>query len=224
MIPTSYYLLLISLFLAFTSSLIHFRLHPLHLRIFAVLLGLDLLNELLASFGMSYLREWFHIKNNLAIYNLFVLIEFMVYAFYFFRVIKIKWFKRVIIGFMFLFPLLWIVSVFYIFGIYGWDSYIHVVGSAFTIIACGVYFYQLYIEEELVSLGRNTEFWIAAALMIFYTCNLPYTGMLNYLITNYLNVAENLSFVLRLLNVAMYSIIIYAFLCQQIKTTKFSST
>ena len=224
MIPFTYYFLLLSLLIAFICSLINFKLHPLHLKIFSILLGFDFINELLASFTMPYLRSWFNLKNNLAIYNSFVLIEFMAYAFYFFYIIQIKWFKTFIIVFIIMFPMFWIISTVYFFGIYGWDSYIHVAGSTFTIAACIVYFYQLYIEEDFASLRRNTEFWIATALFIFYLCNLPYMGMLNFLIVNYLSVAENLQVVLRLLNVVMYSIIIYAFLCRQTKIMKFLST
>ena len=219
-IPPSYYVLLISLFLAAVCSLIQFRQHAFHLKIIAALLVIDLFNELLATIGLPFLKHTFHVKNNMIVYNIFVLIQFMAYAFYFFKVIQLLWFKKICIVFLLLFPLLWIISVWYVFGIYNWNSYIHVAGSAFTIIACAVFFYQLYTGDELVSLSKNTEFWIAAALFIFYTCNLPYTGMLNYLINNALNVAEDLAYVLRLLNIVMYSIIIYAFVCRQINTTK----
>ena len=220
-IPPSYYVLLITLMLAAGCSLIQFRLHPAHLKIIAVLLVIDLLNELLATIWFSFLRNSFHVKNNMIVYNSFVLIQFIAYALYFSRVIVFKWFKKICIVFLLLFPLLWIFSVCFVFGIYSWNSYIHVAGSTFTIIGCCIFFYQLYTRDELVSLSRNTEFWIAAALFIFYTCNLPYTGMLNYLINNALNVAEDLAYVLRLLNIVMYTLITYAFLCRQIKTTKY---
>lgn len=219
-IPPSYYILLITLFFAAACSLIKFRLHAVHLKIIAVLLVLDLGNELLASFGYTFLKQNFGIKNNLVIYNSFVLFQFMAYAWYFCIVIRLKWFKKFCAAFMLLFPLLWIISVLYVFGIYNWNSYIHVAGSAFTIIACAIFFYQLYTQDELVSLPTHTEFWIAVALFIFYTCNLPYTGMLNYLINNALDVAETLAFVLRLLNIVMYCILIYAFVCRLIKTMK----
>lgn len=218
-IPISYYILLITLFFAAGCSLIKFRLHPIHLKIFSILLIIDLFNELLATKGLHFLMDTFHVKNNLIVYNTFVLIQFTAYAIYFFEVIQFKWFKKICIAFLLLFPVLWIVTVWYVFGIYNWNSYIHVAGSAFTIIACAVFFYQLYAGDELVSLSRNTEFWITAALFIFYTSNLPYTGMLNYLISNAFNVAESLGYVLRLLNIVMYSIIIYAFLCRQIDIT-----
>jgi hypothetical protein len=223
MIPVSYYFLIASLFIAFACSLINFRLHAVHLKIFSVLLGIDLLNELLASFGMSYLRAWYGLKSNLPIYNSFILVEFMMYAMFFFYIVEIKWFRKFIITFMMLFPLLWLISVFYIFGISGWNSYIQVAGSTFTILASIVFLYQLYTQEELVSLSRNTEFWISVSLLVFYICNLPYTGMLNYLIKNYEPLAVEFAHILTLLNIVMYSIIIYAFLCR-IKTTKSSLT
>lgn len=223
-IPFSYFVLIFSLLLAFLSSLTAFRQNPLHLKIFSMLLGIDLITELLASFGMPLLRERFNLKNNLAIYNSFVLIEFLAYAIYFYFLIRTKWFKVVIRFFLIMFPCLWLISVIYFFKIYEWNSYIHVAGSTFTIIACIVYFYQLYTQEELVSLSKNTDFWIATALLIFYLCNLPYTGMLNFLVVNYLSVAVNLAFVLRLFNIIMYSIISYAFLCRRIKITNFLST
>lgn len=209
-----------ALLLAFISSLIHFRLHPLHLKIFSILLGVDFVNEFVASNGVGLLHGILSITNNSPNYNTFVLVQFMTYAFYFFSIIKFEWFRKIAIGFMWVFPLIWIFSVIFVFGIINWNSYIHVTGSTFTIIACAVFFYQLYISDETASLSKNTEFWIASALFIFYSCNLPYTGTLNYLNHTYPLVAQQLSIVLVILNIVMYSIIIYAFLCRQIKTMK----
>jgi len=219
-IPASYYILLIMLFIAAGCSLIKFSQHPAHLKLFAILLVVDLINEVLATLTFPVLKDMFHLENNMIIYNSFVLLQFSAYAMYFFKVIQFRWFRQICIVFLISFPALWVYTILNVFGMYGWNSYIHVAGSAFTVSACAVFFYQLYSRESLVSLSTNTEFWIAAALFIFYACNLPYTGMLNYLIKNAMGAAIDLGILLRVLNIVMYSIIIYAFLCRKIKITK----
>ena len=204
------YLYIIFIGLAFISSLISFRLdYSIHLKIFSVLLGLTLVNELLAVYGLVLVN----LKTNLPIYNIFILIEFWVFGWFFYQIISNKKVKLFIKIFLILFPIFWIVAVFYLFGFNSWNSYVIITGSAFTIFLSAFYYYELFTSQKLLMLTRLTEFWIATGLIIFYSGNLPFTGMLNYLSINYRDLAIQLLTVLRILIIIMYSIFTYAFLC-----------
>jgi len=145
-----------------------------------------------------------------------MLLEFWAYGAYYRLIIQSAAMRKIIDVFLWTYPLFWAIVVFGIFGISRWNSYVSVVGSFFTILFSIAYYYQLFTQSELVRLDRSTEFWIATGLILFYTCNLPYTGMLNFLVKNYLRLATQFLYVLQILNILMYSLFIYAFLCRTI--------
>jgi hypothetical protein len=206
--------------LAFLSSLISFKLdYPIHIKIFSILLGITLINEILANFFLKSI----HLKSNNPIYNVFMLIEFWIYGLYYRYIIINKIIKIIITFFLFLFPAFWVITIFYLFnGLIYWNSYLIIVGFSATVIWSLLYCYQLFTSVQLVKFRKQSEFWIALGLIIFYTCNLPYLGMYNFLATNYSALAEQLKKVLQPTDCLMYSLFIYAYLCRTTNTMKSS--
>jgi hypothetical protein len=216
MVLFTVYIIILSI--SFLSSLISFKLHyPFHLKLFSILLGITLLVEYFASFGLHFLKT----KSNIPLYNAFMLVEFEVYAWYFLQIIRFPLIKKVIAAFLILFPLFWVTTVFFIFGIEHWNSYLVIAGSAFTVFLSGIFYYQLFTASELTKLTKSPEFWIATGLIVFYTCNLPFLGMFNFLTRNYETLAYKLEDVLQLLDAVMYSTFIYAFLCRMTNIARF---
>ena len=112
------------------------------------------------------------------------------------------------------------------FGISSWNSYVYIVESLFTVCLAAAFYYQLFTAPTLIRLTTSPEFWIATGLIIFYTCNLPYLGMLNFITKDYLSLAKSLLMLLQILNIIMYSLFTLAFLCTKtitISTTKSSA-
>jgi hypothetical protein len=217
MLNTLTYIYIVVLALAFISSLISFRLdfsYPL--KMFSVLLGLTIVVECI-----SVTMVKFH-HSNVPLYNVFMLLEFWAYGYYYRRMIDSARVRKMINVFLWLYPVFWAIVVFFIFGINTWNSYVIVAGSFFTILFSAIFYYQLFTHAELVRLDISPGFWIATGLIIFYTFNLPYMGTLNFLAKNYLSLAIKLLYVLKILNIIMYSIFIYAFLCR-INTKRSSS-
>jgi hypothetical protein len=210
-----YYIGLAVIAIAFLSSLVSFGLdYASHLKLFSFILGCTVLNEL----GAFVIPKYFH-GSNVPWYNILMGIEFWLYAFYFGKILHRRWIQQVIKSFLFGFPIFWLIVVFWVFGIKSWNSYVAIAGSLFTVFLAVMFCYQLFTQRELVRLTVSSEFWIAVGLFIFYSCNLPYIGMLNYLVKNYLILAQKLLIVLQILNIAMYSTFTYAFLCR-IRTAK----
>ena len=205
--------------IAFLSSLNSFRLDfPLHLKIFSLLLGCDLLVELSANF---FLHLW-HFRSNVPLYNAAMLLEFLTYAYFFRTVLTNPLLKRLIDIYMILLPIFWVIVVFYVFGIRHWNSYFSIVGSFFTVCMAAAFYYQLFTAPTLIRLSISPEFWIATALIIFFACNLPYLGTLNYITQKYPALARSFLQLLQILNIIMYSLITLAFLCR-IRIMKLSS-
>ena len=217
MILTTIYIVMIAV--AFIASLVEGRRAtlPAHLKIFSGLLGLTLAVECFAAYGVKA----FHLHTNVPAYNIFMLVEFWVYGWYYRMIIRTPWMKKIIDWFLWLFPVFWIVVVFFVFGLQKWNSYLVIGGSLFTICFSFAFYYQLFTNPEDINLKTSPEFWIATGMIIFYTCNLPYIGMLNFLVKNYLPLAKTFLAVLKILNILMYSLFTYAYLCRTI--TKRSS-
>ena len=209
--------------IAFLSSLNAFRLDfPLHLKVFSVLLGLDFLVE----FSATVVVNLFHIRTNVPLYNCFMLVETMTYAWFFRTILTSRLLKGFIGGYLILFPIFWVIIVFFVFGISSWNSYVYIVESLFTVCLAAAFYYQLFTAPTLIRLTTSPEFWIATGLIIFYTCNLPYLGMLNFITKDYLSLAKSLLMLLQILNIIMYSLFTLAFLCTKtitISTTKSSA-
>ena len=210
MILSSIYIIIIAI--AFGSSIYSFKLsYPAHLKLLCLLLGATLIAEWWAVYGVQLLG----VRNNMIIYNPFMLIEFIVYGLYFKMLTHLQWLKTLINWYVFALPVLWLICTFILFGIYNWDSYVTIIGSLFTIFFAVIYYYELLTSSETMHLTTTPEFWIATGLIIFYGGNLPYVGMLNYLIKNYMSLATNLTYVLKILNIVMYSLFAYAYLCRR---------
>ena len=141
--------------------------------------------------------------------------EFTCYAYFFYLLIKLHWLKKMAVIFICTFPLFWFIAVFSLFGLKNWNSYVYIVGSLFIMLFVIGYYYQLITNEEVKRLTNNSEFWIATGLIIFFAGNLPYLGMYNFLIKNYSDLADSLSTILRLLNIMMYSLFAYAYICRR---------
>jgi len=209
---------LIVLGISFLSSLVSFRLdYSFCFKALSLLLSFCFLIECIAMHGL-----WlFHLKSNVGLYSVTMLVEFMVYGYFFSCILTLKKVKKIVTAFLIIFPLFWFIVVFFVFGFDHWNSYVTVVGSIFIIFFCIAYYYQVISDEKLVKLSKCPEFWIATGLLIFYGCNLPCMSLVNFITKNYLSLARQLLTVLDLSNIVMYIMFSYAFLCQvKINTTK----
>jgi len=192
---------------------------PYHLKVFAVLLGYTALVELSA----YILRNRLEGGNNLALYNVFMLFEFLAYAWYFRQIITSARIRKAIDVFLVVYPVYWFYVVFFIFKLNQWNSYVFVGGALFTIFCAIMFCFQGFVDDEVVRYRKYSEFWIALGLIVFYTCAMPYMGMFNLLSQNAPQVAVFFKYLLLIMNIVMYSTFSYAYLCRMINTRKSSS-
>lgn len=198
--------------IAFICSLLSFRLHMgLHMKVLSIVLGITILHEYFSRFINGPVL---HVHYNTHLYNIFALVEYTGYSCYYLALAKSKWEKNIIKAFLVLFPVVWYILVIKVFGLLWWNGYIQVIGSLFIAYQSMYYYCRVLLSDEVIHLNKTPEFWIATGMIFFYSCNLPYFGALNYLMLNHMELAVQLISVLRVLNIVMYSLFIYAFLCQ----------
>lgn len=210
---------LISLTVTTIAGLIKFSIDiPIHLKGIILMMPYVLLVET----GVILFRNLIKDHNALPQYNFIMLIEFLVYAYFFKQIIISGLIKKIISVFMILFPVFWYVCGFFIFKITEWNSYVFLVGGTFTIIWALIYCYQLLTSIENVSLSSCGEFWIALGIIIFYSCEVPFMGIYNFLSTNYPSLIMKLQIGLQVTNIIMYCLFTYAFLCKKTIIMKYS--
>ena len=207
------YTYITSIGLSFVAGLFSFRYnYPKYLKAFCVFLGLSFLIEIVANeiFPALHLN---HYRN--ALYNCFSLVEIIFYTYFFYCLTDIKWIKNVQIAFIFLFPLVWAKLVFDKDGFYSWHGDQIAVGGFFIVCFALLYIYHLSKSEDVINLSRHSEFWIAIALVLFYSCETPFMGTLIYLSAHYLALAKFLLKFSMALNALMYFLFTYAFICRK---------
>jgi hypothetical protein len=190
---------------------------PFHLKIFAFLNLITFISEFTAKFFAYY----FH--NNWKILNCFILIETVWHLWFFYLIIKLSAYKKSIPFIMVGYFLFWCYCNVFIVNFFKkgdsiWNSYSVILSSVLTISLCVVYLYQLIEVENVFPLTKHTEFIIVFAMLIFYTCQIPYFGTLNYLKNHHLMSAKTYLMDLHtlelILNDIMYSLFIYAYVCK----------
>ncbi len=164
-----------------------------------------------------------HVSNNVQLYNTFMLVEFLAYAYFFLLLVQSRPARQAIKAFLYAYPVFWYFVVFFVYEPNEWNSHVYTVGALFTVLWAVIFCYETFTSADVVSYRRYSEFWIAVGLIFFYTCGLPYMGMFNYLTRHHMDVALILRHVLLVANIIMYSLFCYAYVCQLINTRKSSS-
>jgi hypothetical protein len=209
---------LVTVLISFLISLISFQFkYPIHLKLFSVFLAITVCTELIANFLLDYLN----LKNNYIVYNYFILVQYPLLAYFFRAIIVSKRIKNIAVLFMFIFPAFWLVTTIFVFGLNNWNSYSVMLGDLFVICVASRYLFELFTSDQLINFTVSSEFWIAAALFFYCCCEIPITGLLNYLYGDSGN--SFLTSILQILNIIMYLIFIYAFLCRRMTSTTKSS-
>jgi hypothetical protein len=147
--------------------------------------------------------------------------------YFYYTLIEVKILRRIIFLFLWIFPIFWLATVVFLFGLRQWNTYVTVVGSFFSILFALMYYYQLITAKEIQPIRHLPEFWIATGMLIFYLWELPYSGTLNFFLDYYVahrTVSRGLLTVRLILDTLMYAMFCYGYLCQIINTRKYLSS
>jgi uncharacterized membrane protein len=174
---------------------------------------------LLTEICANYMIDILHLESNYPVYYFYMLIQYIMLTYYFRKIISSKTMKTIIDLFLLIFPFFLLLTGIFIFNnSKRWNSYVVMAGDLFTICVSARFLYELFTADKLIDFRKSPEFWIAAALIFYSCCELPITGILNYLYYN----NSPLNGLLQILNIIMYLIFIYAFLCPTTNFTKSS--
>jgi hypothetical protein len=181
---------------------------PIYLKVFPIFLIITFLVEIIArKIGNAQ-------GNNLFLYNLFSASEFTFYLYFFYGIYKGKAAKKIALYAMIIYLVLALVNIFFVQGLKVFHTYTFMLGCVLMIGFGAYYFYRLLKEPQTGKISRDPTFWITAALMIYYCCDFPVFGILNYITRLSPTVYSGLLVVYNLMNIILYSLFTVAFLCR----------
>ncbi len=204
------YLVVVSL--AFLCGLVSFRYTvPQRFTIFSYFLALTLVIELMGNIFMQTLHVRGKYRNGM--YNVFALFEFLFYTYFLYASSSQKLIRKLMIAFVAIFPVAWALLVFDAGGIFQFHGEMIATGGFFIVCFSLAYLYFLSGSPETRDISRIPEFWIAIGLILFYCCQTPYMGSINYLAKNHMALAKSILYLSIFINTLMYGLFGYAFLC-----------
>jgi len=126
----------------------------------------------------AYILAFNNIPNH-ALFNFFDPLEFFLVPLFFRFQLTSAWLKRVITGYLFIFPIFVLVNLLWIQDLQHLATNSYVAGAAFTLLLCVAYLWQLYNSEDTESIYIDPVFWISLGYVFYTAVSIPYLGMLN---------------------------------------------
>lgn len=181
---------------------------PLYLKLFTPYLLLTLAFEI-TSWQLNLESRG---RESAALMYPFSAFEIEFYIFTLYNIIQSPRVRKVVLGIVILYPILAAFNIYYLqAGDFPSNSYL--LGCIFIVTICIYYFYELFHLPGLGNLLREPAFWICTALLFFYICSLPFFGLYNLMSKVSPGIMENISVILTVMNVFLYTIFTAAFLC-----------
>ncbi len=157
-------------------------------------------------------------SNGLSI-NIFTTIEFLFYSWLFYKEIKNRSFKKIIISATPLLIIAIVTNVFFIQGLHTMHTYTFLPGSVLMVCFIFLYFYDLFLHDQVVSLSKNPMFWICTGLLFYYPGMFCVYAFFHAVSTEMAEEYGKIYILMaNIFNIILYSCFTIAFLCRRWKS------
>ena len=204
-VPIYIYFIVLSILASLTIIL--YPPDRLYLKLFPFFLFATFIIELISSYLSSYN------KTNIQLYNFFGIFEIVFYFFLLSEVIKNRKIRKIVKGLIWIYPLICMLNIFFV-QVNSFHTMTYVLGCLLMVSICIYYFFELFHLSHSISLMHEPSFWICSGLLFFYCCSFPIFGLLNYVRGLPMYIIGNITGILNLMNVLLYSLLTIAFLCR----------
>ncbi len=181
-----------------------------------------LLLELLVGILGRYLS--LHQKNNLIFYNLFALVQFSYYTWFFISADPVKkttaWLKPI----QYILPMLMLANTFLIQGPFVFNTYSFTAGCLLMVVLGCRYFYRVFKSPVHINLLRQPSFWVTVGVIFYFVSTVTMLGLANTLSKLPRNTRSLLQTILFTVNVLFYLLLIIAFTCRINRRKSLSSS
>ncbi len=91
-------------------------------------------------------------------------------------------------------------------------SFSYTVGNIFMLIFILLYFWKLSVSEKILFFYRERMFWVCVGMLFFWLGSLPYYGLFNYMVKNFMNILPAYAWLMLSLNYLMYTLFAVSFI------------
>lgn len=204
---TLYYLNLAFLSFCLVVAFIHFSDGIWSTKIFSTYIFVTFIVEIIGMYSLKFAS----IKHiSIPIYNIYTLLEFLLFSLYFQNILQSKKIKSFI---FFTIPVILLVLIVMITFELISQNKMFLITIIFYVIYSILYFRDLLYQEKNVF--ENPNFWIVTGILFFNAGFFFLTGFISYISSNNNILASKLFTINYLLNIIYYSLVTYGFICQR---------
>jgi|GEM_PF-1243620 len=187
------------------------------IQVFVALLCECYAKYLVVSFNHSSINN-LHIYNNTWVFNIYMLIEFILLSLAGRLLLGTKLFRIGIPVVIVLQTILWGVNI-YVKGMNQFASWSFICGS---IIIVAIYIAILFQHSLFTKQNILTQpvFWLCMSVILFFGCDVPYWGLHNYLDSKNLSLDRKLFIINYILNFVRYPLVAVSFLICGLNASK----
>lgn len=171
---------------------------------------------LLITFTVEYIGQWMNDngKVTVTLYNVFTTMEFVFYFWMLRYMVRNRWAKRLLFHSLWFYPVLVILNILFLLKDMQFHTITYSFGGFLIVIATIIYFFELFQFDKPVNLVREPAFWICSGLLFFYACTFPLYALINFFQDPSNIIIKNITSILAVVNILLYSSFIIAALCR----------
>jgi hypothetical protein len=156
-----------------------------------------------------------HGFRNTWVYNTYNFFEFSLLCYYFYHLLSFRSMKILVVTAYIIYVPFYFINFFYLQGLHNVNTYTLLYCAFLDIVFVIGYFWILFRLPQSTRLMREPAFWICTGVLFYYTCSLPYSGLINY-ISAYSSrkMIEIYSFINSMGIIFFYILLTIAFLCR----------
>jgi hypothetical protein len=138
---------------------------------------------------------------------------FMVEAYLFYHLLENKTTKKIIRLFGLIFPAFFIINSIFLQNPERIETNIFILGGTFIMILAVLYFIKLYMSPQNNNILKDPGFWISFGSILVYVGEIPFMGMLNYLLGADFKFTYSYFFIIFTLDIIYNIFILITYLC-----------
>jgi hypothetical protein len=159
----------------------------------------------------------FWMRENTWLFNIFIGFEFIFYFWLYSGQIESRLLKKTFLLFIPIFVIVALLNIFFYQGLYKFNTYTHSFGSILISVCAISYYKQLLNNDSPQPLTKVPMFWIGTGLLVFYACNIFFTGLFHYILSVSMSLATQLFTIVQILNIIMYSLFTVGIVCSAMR-------
>lgn len=165
---------------------------------------------IITEFVGENLSRWFDVIYNNIVYNIYIVIQFTFYLWWYQSLLKSENRKKIVKAFCLIFLVFGIVNIIFFQDVISEaTSYSYALAVIFLVTSICYYFIEVFNSEKVLSIRSSGYFWFSLGLILFHATFMPFYFAFDYFLIGNLKLLSVVNF---LLCVIMYTFFLIGFI------------